>query len=72
MKNLEKYIQERITETNKNISVFKNKINLSHRVDRPNWVKNHTNDYFYYHGLLGELNVLNEIKSKLNEDGNTK
>jgi len=68
MKDLKEYIDARITETNKNILFYKKKISEFHRVHYPDWVKLHTNNYLYYHGLLGELAVLNEIKSKLKNE----
>ena len=69
MDGLIKYLDKRIEETNKNLMVYRNQINELHRVSDPLWVKAHTNRYLYYHALLGELFILNEIKSKLKKDG---
>lgn len=68
MNELIKYLNKRIKETNQNLMVYRNQINELHRVRDPLWVKAHTNRYLYYHGLLGELFVLNEIKSKIKKN----
>jgi hypothetical protein len=68
MENIIEYINKRIEETNKNLMVYRNQINELHRVADSHWVKAHTNRYLYYHGLLGELFILNEIKQKIKED----
>jgi hypothetical protein len=68
MDELIKEIDKRIKETNKSIAFYKNKINDLCRVYEPSWIKLHTNNYSFYHGLLGELAILIEIKSKINKE----
>lgn len=70
MENLLEYINQRIKETNSSIALSKELLNELNKPTDPNWIKT-TSNYSFYHQLLGELAILNEIKSKLQEDGNS-
>jgi hypothetical protein len=67
MENLLEYINQRTKETNNSISLSKELLNQLDKPADPNWIKT-TSSYSFYHQLLGELAILNEIKSKLKED----